>query len=104
MELSLFSLETLKNNDQYTVFAPTNHAFEDFFATVQHATDLTEDELLEDPDDLLTNTLLFHVTEVRRYSQSVVNAPKIETLLDESFSVSDDGTLDNRAGVTSSPS
>ncbi|MFT4884393.1 MAG: putative surface protein with fasciclin (FAS1) repeats [Natronomonas sp.] len=90
--------ETLTNDDQYTVFAPTNEAFTDFFETVEMETGLTASDLLEDPNGLLTDTLLFHVTEGRRYSESVVNAPEIETLLGESFSV--DGTrLDDRANI-----
>lgn len=92
-------LETLSDNDQYTVFAPTDEAFGNFFATVENATGLTEADLLDDTDNLLTETLLYHVTGGRRYASSVVNAPKIETLLGESFSVSGT-TLDGRAGIT----
>ena len=40
-------LETLANNDQYTVFAPTEEAFGDFFETVEAATGLTAADLLE---------------------------------------------------------
>jgi uncharacterized surface protein with fasciclin (FAS1) repeats len=91
--------ETLTNNDQYTVFAPTDAAFEDFFGTVEAATGLGAADLLADPDNLLTNTLLFHVAEGRRYAASVVNAPKVETLLGEPVAV--DGTmLDGRATIT----
>lgn len=90
--------ETLTNNDQYTVFAPTNEAFENFFATVENATDLTAADLLKDHNNLLTNTLLFHVTEGRRYAASIVNAPRVETLLGEPVSVN--GTvLDGRANI-----
>ncbi|WP_096389540.1 fasciclin domain-containing protein [Halopenitus persicus] len=92
-------LNTLTNDDQYTVFAPTEEAFEDFFATVEDATGLTATDLLDDPDNLLTDTLLFHVTGGRRYAASVVNAPQIDTLLGESFSV-DGKTLDDRADIT----
>lgn len=91
--------QTLTNDDQYTVFAPTNDAFEDFFATVEDATGLTAADLLEDPDNLLTNTLLYHVTEGRRYAASVVNAPEVETLLGEPVSVGGTG-LDGRANIT----
>lgn len=90
--------ETLTNDDQYTVFAPTNAAFEDFFATVEQATGLTAADLLEDPNGLLTDTLLFHVAEGRRYAASVVNPASVDTLLGESISV-DDGVLDGRANV-----
>jgi uncharacterized surface protein with fasciclin (FAS1) repeats len=89
---------TLTNDDQYTVFAPTNDAFGDFFETVEDATGLTAADLLEDPIKLLTDTLLFHVTEGRRYANSIVNAPEVETLLDEPVSV-DGTTLDDRATI-----
>ena len=92
-------LETLANNDQYTVFAPTEEAFSDFFETVEDATGLTAADLLGDPENLLTETLLYHVTEGRRYAASVVNAPTIETLLGEPVSV-DGTTLDDRATIT----
>lgn len=91
-------LETLTNDDQYTVFAPNDDAFDDFFATVEEATGITADELLEDPNNLLTDTLLFHVTEGRRYASSIVNAPEVETLLGEPVSV-DGTTLDGRAEI-----
>lgn len=68
-------------------------------STVEEATGLTTADLLEDPDNLLTDTLLFHVTEGRRYSESIVNAPKIETLLGESVSL-EGTTLDGRAIIT----
>ncbi|MFC6794505.1 fasciclin domain-containing protein [Halobaculum halobium] len=92
--------DTLTNDDQYTVFAPTNEAFEDFFETVETATGLTAADLLEDPNNLLTDTLLFHVTGGRRYASSVVNAPAVETLLGEPVSV-DGTTLDGRASIVS---
>lgn len=90
--------KTLTNDDQYTVFAPTNEAFGDFFGTVEQKTGLTKPDLLEDPDGLLTETLLYHVAEGRRYSQSVVNTSEIDTLLGESFSVNGT-TLDGRADI-----
>jgi uncharacterized surface protein with fasciclin (FAS1) repeats len=91
-------LETLTNDDQYTVFAPTNDAFEDFFKTVKSATDINKSTLLTDPDSLLTETLLYHVTEGRRYSQSILNPAAVGTLLGKSFSV-DNGELDGRASI-----
>lgn len=87
-------LETLTNDDQYTVFAPTNDAFEDFFETVG----IDKSTLLTDPDSLLTETLLYHVTEGRRYSQSILNPAAVDTLLGKSFSV-DNGELDGRASI-----
>jgi uncharacterized surface protein with fasciclin (FAS1) repeats len=91
-------LNTLANDDQYTVFAPTNEAFSDFFATVEDATGIDKSTLLTDPNGLLTKTLLFHVTEGRRYAASVVNPSEVETLLGEAVSV-DGTTLDGRATI-----
>jgi uncharacterized surface protein with fasciclin (FAS1) repeats len=62
------------NDDQYTVFAPTDAAFGDLL----EALDATAEELLARDD--LQSILLYHVTEGRRYASSVVNAPEIEML------------------------
>lgn len=67
---------------QFTVFAPTNAAFE----KVAGELELTLDELVGFlvAEDLLDDVLLYHVTEGRRFANSVVNKnnPKgIETLL-----------------------
>lgn len=74
----------MNGTDQYTVFAPTNEAFFDLYENlgVTQVTDL--------PAELVLNVLLYHVTEGRRASNSVV--PKkgfrtITTLLDETFTV-----------------
>jgi uncharacterized surface protein with fasciclin (FAS1) repeats len=91
-------LNTLANDDQHTVFAPANDAFADFFATVEDATGIDKSTLLTDPNGLLTDTLLFHVTEGRRYAASVVNPSEVETLLGEAVSV-DGTTLDGRATI-----
>lgn len=70
--------------DQYTVFAPTNDAF---FALYDA---LNVDGITDLPAPLVLDVLLYHVTEGRRASNSVV--PKkgmrtIETLLGETFTV-----------------
>lgn len=69
---------------QYTVFAPTNAAFEA----------LADDLKVEVADlldlDNLADILLYHVTSGRRYASSVVNAPRIEMLNGDSVMV--DGT------------
>lgn len=71
--------------DQLTVFAPTDAAFEELYAA------LGVESVTELPKDLVTNVLLYHVTEGRRASNSVVprnNSRTIETLLtDATFSV-----------------
>lgn len=84
--VNLFSNGT----DQYTVFAPTNKAFQDLYGSlgVSGITDL--------PAELVLNVLLYHVVEGRRAANSVVPPVKdriIETLLGTSFSVSSAGMI-----------
>lgn len=74
----------LNGKDQYTVFAPTNEAFEELYTTLGVG---SVEEL--DPQ-LVLNVLLYHVIEGRRGSNSVVPPKKpraIETLLGVSFKV-----------------
>ena len=76
----------LNGTDQYTVFAPTDDAFFALYSAlgpdVNAITDL--------PAPLVLDVLLYHVTEGRRFSKSVV-PPRgyrtIETLLGETFTV-----------------
>lgn len=74
----------LNGKDQYTVFAPTNEAFYQLYET------LGVEGVEELDPQLVLNVLLYHVTEGRRGSNSVV-PPKqpraIETLLGASFKV-----------------
>lgn len=80
----------LNGTDQYTVFAPTNDAF---FALYEV---LGVDEITEVDADLVLNVLLYHVTEGRRASNSVVppvKPRKIETLLGETFTVDRDAMI-----------
>lgn len=74
----------LNGTDQYTVFAPTDEAFENLY------TALGIDSTRDLPAELVLNVLLYHVAEGRRAANSVVppkNYRSIETLLGESFSV-----------------
>lgn len=80
----------LTGKDQYTVFAPTNEAFEELYGAlgITSVRDL--------PADLVLNVLLYHVTDGRRASNSVVPPKKdrkIQTLLGESFSVNSMGEI-----------
>lgn len=76
---------------QYTVFAPTDAAFEDLL----EALDATPEELLA-RDDLAT-ILKYHVTTGRRYASSIVNAPRVKTLTGGDIAV--DGTTLNGGGL-----
>lgn len=72
----------LNGKDQYTVFAPTNDAFNNLYKA------LNVDDITDLDPDLVLAVLKYHVTTGRRASNSVV--PKngmrtIETLLGTSF-------------------
>lgn len=81
----------LNGTDQYTVFAPTDAAFEALYGAlgVTAITDLDA--------GLVLNVLLYHVTDGRRAANSVVpkNSPRnIETLLEgASFKVDNTGMI-----------
>lgn len=90
----------LNGKDQFTVFAPTDTAFQNLYDAlgddVNAITDL--------PADLVLNVLLYHVAEGRRGSNSVVpkNGLKtIETLLGESFTVDSDLMIETFTGKSS---
>jgi uncharacterized surface protein with fasciclin (FAS1) repeats len=79
----------LTGTDQYTVFAPTNEAFENLYDFLEI------DDITELPPELVLDVLLYHVTEGRRAANSVVPPVRprvITTLLGVTFTV-------NRAGV-----
>lgn len=87
--------------DQYTVFAPTDDAFWALY------TDLGVGKISDLPAESVLDILLYHVTDGRRASNSVVpkmNVRNIETLLDESFTVNIDRSINaigNTAAITS---
>ena len=103
---------TFTGGDQYTVFAPTDEAFLNLVGAVSSLLDpevLANEGAFAAIDDLLgpetvANVLLYHVTDGRRASNSVV--PKngeriIETLLEVPFSVKPDLSIEaigNSAG------
>jgi uncharacterized surface protein with fasciclin (FAS1) repeats len=85
----------LNGTDQYTVFAPTNEAFENLyeFLGISGITDL--------PPELVLDVLLYHVTEGRRAANSVVppvRPREITTLLGATFMVDSDGVITDIAG------
>ncbi|SDM62250.1 Uncaracterized surface protein containing fasciclin (FAS1) repeats [Halogranum gelatinilyticum] len=83
-------VETLSGNRQFTVFAPTDEAFNEAGITVDNVDELD--------DEFLLDVLLYHVTPGRRYSPSVVNAPKIRMLNGQFVDV--DGTSLNGGQAT----
>ncbi len=86
--------------DQYTVFAPTDLAFQNLYAAL-NVTDVTEL-----PAPLVRDVLLYHVVEGRRAANSVVpknNTRTINTLLGSSFSVTPSASINaigNTANIT----
>jgi len=86
----------LGGTDQYTVFAPTNEAFEeiyDLYDDVDGITDL-------DPE-LVLDVLFYHVVEGRRAANSVVPPVRdrvITTLLGATFTVDSGGVITDIAG------
>ena len=78
------------NDSQYTVFAPTDWAFVSTFRSVLGNASLTESDVIgfieaggvdtAFGDGALADILLFHVTNGRRNSNSVVHAPQYRML------------------------
>jgi len=71
-------VDALNGRTQYTVFAPTDLAFVTSLAVADEAAAIAA--LNSMPIDRLTNILLFHVTEGRRISRSVLAAPSYHML------------------------
>ena len=71
-------VDALNGSTQYTVFAPTDQAFITTLGVADEAAALAAINGL--PVDALTNILLFHVTEGRRHSKSVLSAPRYQML------------------------
>lgn len=90
----------LNGTDQYTVFAPTDEAFMNLYSALG-ISDITELDAT-----LVLDVLLYHVTEGRRASNSVVpkrNYRNIDTLLGISFQVTPSAEImavGNSANIT----
>jgi uncharacterized surface protein with fasciclin (FAS1) repeats len=70
--------DTLNGAGQYTVFAPTDQAF---ITTLNAGTEQGAIAAVNSlPIDALRNILLYHVTEGRRISKSVLAAPQYQML------------------------
>jgi uncharacterized surface protein with fasciclin (FAS1) repeats len=71
-------VDALDGTSQYTVFAPSDLAFATTLGVANEAAAISAVNSL--PIDTLTNILLFHVTEGRRTSRSVLAAPSYHML------------------------
>lgn len=76
-------LSALGDNEQYTVFAPTDQAFINTLGVASEAEAIATLQSL--PQDALTDILLYHVIDGRRTGTSVLAAPRYDTLLGETL-------------------
>lgn len=91
----------LNGRDQYTVFAPTDAAFQDLYALLSTVLQTPIDEITDVPAPVVLDVLQYHVTEGRRGANSVVPRRGVRTitsLLGETFEVRTDATI--RDGLT----
>lgn len=84
--------------DQYTVFAPTDSAFQALYDSTELESFLgyPVNGIMDIPVGTVKDVLLYHVTEGRRAANSVVpknNVRTIETLLEATFTVNSDGKI-----------
>lgn len=90
----------LNGTDQYTVFAPTNAAFQNLY------TALNVNSITDLPAGLVRDVLLYHVVEGRRAANSVLpknGTKRITTLLQVGFTVNPQGKITavgNTANIT----
>jgi len=71
-------VDALNGSTQYTVFAPTDLAFVTTLGAADEAAAIAAVNSM--PSETLTDILLFHVTEGRRISRSVLAAPSYHML------------------------
>jgi uncharacterized surface protein with fasciclin (FAS1) repeats len=91
----------LNGSDQYTVFAPTDAAFQDLYALLSSVLGADIDEITDVPATVVYDVLRYHVVEGRRAANSVVpkrNERTVTPLLGETFGVRPDLTI--RDGLT----
>lgn len=95
----------LSGTDKYTLFAPTDAAFEALQRQLGIETPSPELTCTL-PRDVLFNVLAYHVTDGRRFSNSVFNkrASKMVEMLNEQYIVTNpDLTINDNAGQTIRP-
>jgi uncharacterized surface protein with fasciclin (FAS1) repeats len=91
----------LNGKDQYTVFAPTDGAFEDLYELLSAVLGADISAITDVPASVVKDVLFYHVAEGRRAANSVLprnGERKITPLLGETFSVRTNGTI--RDGLT----
>jgi uncharacterized surface protein with fasciclin (FAS1) repeats len=90
-------LPLLSGTNQFTVFAPTDDAFNDLYVALSGILGETIDEITDLPQALVLDVLKYHVTNGRRASNSVVprnNQRFIQTLLGVKFAVNPDLSIE----------
>jgi uncharacterized surface protein with fasciclin (FAS1) repeats len=75
-------VEALSSKGQFTVFAPTDEAFQNAFDALESNYGITSADLLGNKE-LLTTILLYHVAPGRRYADSFEDGSKVNTLSGE---------------------
>ena len=87
----------LAGEGQFTVFAPTNAAFVDLIGVLASELGQEAAEALLGDKDFVTNVLLYHVTDGRRSSNSLVNKnnPKLVEMLNGDYT-----TVNSNATIT----
>ena len=91
----------LNDTDQFTVFAPTNEAFENLYGLLSAVLGAEIGGIAAVPAEVVLDVLLYHVAEGRRAANSVLPRRGVRTitpLLGETFQVRTDGTI--RDGLT----
>lgn len=73
-------VDTLSGNRMFTVFAPTNAAFDAAAEAVLGTGNKGEDLVDALDKETLTNILLYHVAPGERFSEDVLSAERIRTL------------------------
>ena len=84
-------VETLTGNGQFTVFGPTDDAFD--------LLGLNKDNIGDFDQETLTDILLYHVARGRRYSEDVLESERIR-MLNRGFLLQNEGILTDNTGGT----
>ena len=98
-------VKLLSGKDRYTLFAPTDAAFEKLQRDLGVETP-APDVTCTLPQATVFNILAYHVTDGRRFSNSVFNkrAPKMIEMLNDQYIVTNpDLTINDNAGQTVKP-